>query len=291
MKKTFIQHRPERKIRLSRSMTGDVFLILTLAVFGVFMILPMVYTVVTAFKPIHELFLFPPRFFVKTPTMDNFRQMVQLTTEMYVPFSRYLFNSLVVTGGGTAAYVFIASLAAYPIAKFDFRFLKVFQTIVVWAILFRGEVTAIPQYIVISKLGLLNTYLAVVFPILASTFGVFLMIQFIRDFPDTILEAAHIDGAGHFETYWRIVMPSIRPAWLTLIIFTFQSYWNSTGIQYIYDESMKMLPTVLQQITTGGMARAGASAAVALVLMIPPIAIFVLAQASVMETMAKSGLK
>ncbi len=287
----FQEIRAKRRIRLSRSPAGDAFLILVLAVFGAFMILPMVYTIVTAFKPINELFLFPPKFFVRHPTLENFSQMIALTTEMYVPFSRYLFNSLVVTGGGTAVYVIIASLAAYPIAKFDFRFLRVFQTIVVWAILFRGEVTSIPQYIVISKLGLLNTYLAVIFPVLASTFGVFLMIQFIHDFPDSILEAAYIDGAGHFQTYWRVVMPSIRPAWLTLIIFTFQSYWNATGIQYIYDESMKMLPTVLSQITTGGMARAGASAAVALVLMIPPIAIFVAAQASVMETMAKSGMK
>lgn len=114
-----------------------------------------------------------------------------------------------------------------------------------------------PQYVVISKLGLLNTYWAVMLPVLASTFGVFLMSQFISAFPDSVLEAAHIDGASQFTVFWRVVMPTVKPAWLTLIIFTFQQFWNTTGIQYVYDESMKMLPTVLQQITTGGMAGPG----------------------------------
>lgn len=266
-------------------------MVLVLLLFALFMALPLIYTVVTAFKPVTELFLFPPRFFVKHPTLDNFVQMSQLATEMYVPFSRYLFNSVLVAGGGTLLYVLIASLAAYPLAKFKFRFLKIYNMVIVWAILFRPEVTAIPQYIVISKLNMLNTYWAVMLPVLASTYGVFLMRQFISAFPDSVLEAAHIDGASQYQVFWRIVMPSVKPAWLTLTIFIFQQFWNTTGIQYVYDESMKMLPTVLQQITTGGIARAGASSAVALVLMIPPIVIFITTQSSVMETMALSGIK
>ena len=285
------RYKAKKKKRLSRSKTGDFLMLSVLLLFGVFMGLPLLYTLITAFKPINEIFLFPPRFFVKNPTTENFIQMIQLTTEMYVPFSRYLFNSLLVSGGGTFLYVVIASMAAYPLAKFEFKFLKVYYIIVVWAILFRTEVTAIPQYIIISKLVMLNTYFAVIVPVLASTFGVFLIRQFIRTFPDSILEAAYIDGASQFKILWDVIMPSIKPAWLTLIIFTFQQFWNTTGIQYIYDEDMKMLPTVLKQITTGGMARAGAAAAVALCLMIPPILIFVLTQSKVVETMAFSGIK
>lgn len=127
---------------------------------------------------------------------------------------------------------------------------------------------------------------------MATTMGVFLMKQFIiASIPDATLEAARIDGAGEFRIFWKIVMPSIKPAWMTLIIFTFQSMWNATGVQYVYSEQLKMLPSVLQTISAGGIARAGAGSAVAVVLMIPPILIFILSQSSVMETMSHSGLK
>jgi ABC-type glycerol-3-phosphate transport system permease component len=217
--------------------------------------------------------------------------MLQLTQNMWVPFQRYLFNSFFISTVGTAVYIVIASLAAFPLAKHKFPGSVLYFQIVVWAILFRPEVTGIPQYIIISKLGMVNTYFAVILPVLAGSFGVFLMRQFMVTIPDDMLEAAKIDGSSEYRTFWTIVMPVVKPAWLTLIIFTFQQLWNSTGVQYIYDENMKVLPVVLQQITTAGIARAGAGSAVALFLMIPPILIFILSQSSVMETMAHSGLK
>ncbi len=277
--------------RVSRSRWGNVILLLVLTLFGIFMALPLVYTIVTAFKPAHEIFVFPPRFFVRDPTVENFIAVYQLTSEMYVPLSRYIFNSLLVAAGGTALYVFVASFAAYPLAKYRFKWVGVYTTVVVWAILFRGEVTSIPQYIIISELHMVNTYFAVILPALGSSFGVFLMIQFMSAFPDSVLEAAYIDGAGEFRVLWSVVMPSVKPAWLTLIIFTFQNFWNATGIQFLYDERLKMLPTVLSQISGGGMARAGASAAVAMILMIPPIVLFLLSQSSVIETMSHAGIK
>ena len=218
--------------------------------------------------------------------------MMRLAQDMWVPFERYLFNSLFISLIGTAAYVLIASCAAFALAKYPQKWLKVFYSIVVWAILFRAEVTAIPQYIIISGLGLINTYWAVLLPMMAGSFGVFLVRQFVvTAVPDSLIEAARIDGANEYRIFFTIVFPMIKPAWLTLSIFTFQNLWNASGVTYIYDESMKVLPVMLRQIASAGIARAGAGAAVALVLMIPPVIFFLLSQSSVLETMSHSGLK
>jgi len=281
-----------RKKRHSRSKGGTIAIFIFLLLMSAFMVLPMVYAIVTSLKPLNELFLFPPRFFVRRPTLDNFTMMIQLSQEMWVPFERYLFNSLFVSITGTATYILIASMAAYPLSKLKFRYAGIFYQIVVLAILFRPEVTRIPQYIIIAQLGLIDTYWSIIFPVLAGSFGVFLMRQFmIMSIPDDLLEAAQIDGVNPYRIFFSIVMPMVKPAWLTLTIFTFQGLWNTTGAQYIYNESVKMLPTVLQQIASGGIPRAGAGAAVALILMIPPIVVFIISQSSVMETMSTSGIK
>lgn len=279
-------------VRLSRSRAGNVMVFVFLLLIGAFMALPMVYAILQSLKPFDELFAYPPRFFVRNPTIDNFKVAFRLAENMTVPFSRYVFNSLMVTVIGTGLYVIIAALAAYPLAKTRVPGVTFLSNIVVWALLFRTEVTEIPRYVVLAGLGIINTYLAVLLPAMAGSFGVFLMRQFIvSSIPDSLLEAARIDGAGEHRIFWRIVMPCVRPAWLTLIIFTFQSIWNATGTQYIYDERIKMLPAVLSQITAGGITRVGAASAVAVLLMIPPIVIFLVSQNSVMDTMAHSGIK
>ncbi len=278
--------------RVTRSFCGNALVLFFLLVMSVFMVLPLLYTVVTAFKPANELFLYPPKFFVQNPTLENFTTMARLVNEMWVPFERYLFNSLFVAAVGTVGYVVIASMAAYALAKYKHKWLKGFYLVVVWAILFRPEVTGIPQYIIISKLSLINTYWAILLPMMSGSFGVFLVRQFVvTAVPDSVIEAAHIDGASELKLFTSIVLPMIKPAWLTLSIFTFQGLWNASGVTYIYDESMKMLPVMLRQIASAGIARAGAGAAVALVLMIPPVIFFLASQSAVMETMSHSGMK
>lgn len=280
------------KKKVNRSNGGNFTMLLILLVFGIFTVLPLVYTAVNAFKPINELYLYPPRFFVRRPTVDNFYVMFNLISSMRVPFERYLFNSILVSGIGTLFYVIISAMVAYPLAKHNFRGKILLVNIVIWAMLFRPEVTAIPQYIIISKMGLLNNYLAMILPALAGSMGVFLMRQFMVSFiPDSLIEASKIDGAGEFRIFGSIVMPMVKPAWLTLAIFSFQSLWNTTGVQYIYNEPMKTLPVALQQTSTEGLSRAGAAAAIALFLMIPPIILFLICQSSVMETMSTSGIK
>ncbi len=280
-----------KQVVLSRSKAGTFAIAVFLTLMSAFMFLPVFYSLVQAFKPIEELFVYPPRFFVINPTLENFKSIFQLAETLDVPFGRYLFNSLFVAIVGTVTYVFLSSLAAYPLAKGKFSGRILISNLIVWALLFNAEVTAMPRYIVIAKLGLIDTYWALFLPAFAGTMGVFLMKQFISSaIPDSILEAARIDGAGEYKIFFKIVMPSVKAAWLTVIIFSFQSFWGSSG-SYIYTENLKQLPAVLSSITAAGIARAGAGAAVGVVMMILPVTVFLISQSSITETMAHSGLK
>lgn len=284
--------RDKARVRLSRSAGGTAAIFLFLLIIGTFMALPIVYSLIQSVKPLEEIFAYPPKFFVKNPTFDNYIQVYQLCQNLWVPLSRYVFNSVFVSVIGTVVYVFIASAAAFPLSKHKFPGKAVISAVVVWALLFRAEVTGVAQYIIISELSMINTYWSLLLPPLAGTFGVFLMMQFMESaIPDSVLEAARIDGASEYRIFYGIAMPAVKPAWLTLVIFTFQSFWNATGVSYIYDESLKTLPSILSNISSGGLARAGASSAVAVILLVPPIVIFIISQSSMTETMAHTGLK
>ncbi len=278
--------------KLSRSVGGNLLVFVFLAITATFMALPAIYSIIQSFKPIEEIFAFPPKFFVRNPTFSNYMRAIRLASGSWVPFSRYMANSIFVSVTGTGVYVIIASLAAYPLAKSTIPGINLLSTLVVWMLLFSAEVTMIPRYIVVSTLRIIDTYLAILLPVLAGSFGVFLMKQFMSNsIPNEILEAARIDGANEYRIFWTIVMPCVKPAWLTLVIFTFQSMWSATGGSYIYSEELKTLPSVLSTIAGGGIARSGAGAAVAVILMIPPIVIFIISQSSIMDTMAHSGMK
>lgn len=277
--------------RPNRSVGGNVVIFAILIILGIFTALPLIYTIVNAFKPFDEIFIFPPRLYVRRPTLDNFVLLFQLATNMWVPFSRYVFNSLFICVVGTVGHIFIASLAAYPLAKHQFAAKRIINEIIVLALLFTPQVTYIPLYIIMSNLKLIDTYGALIFPAWQMTLGLFLMRQFMTQIPDALLEAAKIDGAHELGIWWRIVMPNVKPAWLTLMILSFQQLWNQTGGSFIFSESLKPLPTLMSQIAAAGIARAGVGAAVALVLMIPPIILFIISQSSVMETMVNAGIK
>lgn len=287
----YFSARKIKKKRYSKSVFGDVTIGVVLILFGAFMFLPFVYAMVQSLKPMEELFLFPPRFYVKNPTFDNFYQLFQLTNNLWVPFERYVFNSVFVTVIGTFANVVFSSMAAFPLAKFRFPGSKLLSNIVVLALLFVYEVTYIPQYIVMSKLGIIDSYWAILLPAIATPLGLYLMRQFMTQLPDSMIESATVDGAGLFRTYWSIIMPNCKPAWFTLIIFSFQSIWNRDSLNLIYSEDLKVLPTIFKQISSSSFARVGVSSAAAVLLMIPPILIFIISQSKVLETMAFSGIK
>ena len=282
-------YRPTK--RVNRSKWGNALVFLLLLILGSFMALPVVYTVIQSFKPMEELFIFPPRFTVANPTLKNFRTIGQMIDSLWVPYGRYLFNSIFVSVAGTAGNVFVASMAAYPLAKNDFPGKKFLFRMVTVALLFSGGVLALAQYIIMAKLHMINTYWALILPAVATSMGLFLMKQFMEGISDSLLEAARIDGMNEFQIYWKIVMPNVKPAWMTMIIFAFQSMWSATGGNFIYKENLKMFPTALAQIQSGGIARAGVSAAANLLMFIPPVIMFLVTQSSIMETMAHAGIK
>ncbi|WP_256975529.1 carbohydrate ABC transporter permease [Paenibacillus sp. MY03] len=280
-----------REKRLNRSWYGDLSLFILLAFFGAFMVVPLIYTINNAFKPLDELFLFPPRYFVRNPTMDNFSDLFNLMANSWVPFSRYIFNTVFITLAGTIGHVILASAAAYPLAKHRFPGSVVIFTMIVLSLMFSSQVTAVPNYMTMSWLGWIDTYWAVIIPAFAYPLGLYLMKQFIEQIPDALLEAAKIDGASEYRIYWQIIMPLVKPAWLTLTILLFQTLWGTDGGNFIYSEQLKTMHYALGQIIMGGIARAGVGAAVGLMLMIVPIGLFVVSQTKIIQTMASSGMK
>lgn len=201
---------------------------------GVFIALPIYYSIINAFKPVSELFLFPPRFVVYHPTFENFKNIIRLQSQSTIAVERYIFNSVTVTVIATAGYILIASLAAYPMAKKEFPGKKIISVVIVFAILFSADVTELPRYMMMSKFGMLDTYWAILLPAMAGSFGVFLMIQFMSGIPNDILEAANIDGSNEIQTFFYIIMPSVKPALFTLTIFTFIATWPLSGSQFTY---------------------------------------------------------
>ena len=215
--------------RQTRSWAGNFLVAMVLTLSGAVLALPLVYAIVNAFKPFDELFIFPPRMYVVNPTWDNFIDLMAMCSNTWVPFTKYLFNSLFTTIVTTVAMVIISAMCAYPLAKNKFPGNKAIFNTIVTALLFVPAVTFLPQYLVIAKLHMIDTYWALILPTLGTTLGVFLMKQFMEPIPNALLEAARIDGCSEFRILFQIVMPNVKPAWVTLVIFTFQSVWNNTG--------------------------------------------------------------
>ena len=280
------------KVVLARSAGGDAGITVMLVLLGAFMFLPMVYVVMQSLKPLDELWMYPPRFFVTSPTPDNFKSLFTLMSINWVPFSRYIFNTVFTSTMGTFGHLFIASLAAYTMAKIKFPGGKFMFKTVQTSLMFHATVTAITSFIIMSAFGWLDTYLAIIVPAWGSTLGLYLMKQFMdTNVPDTVLESARLDGAGELRTYWIIAMPMVKPAWLTLIVYSFQGLWNAGASMYIHSEQLKSFNYAIGQITAGGIKRAGASAASQVVMMLVPIMVFVFSQSNIVETMGSSGMK
>jgi ABC-type glycerol-3-phosphate transport system permease component len=280
-----------KKRKPNRSIAGDIALYLFLLLVAFVMAFPIIYAVSSALKPLDELFKFPPRVFAQHPTTDNFSDLFVTMGKSWVSFSRYLFNTVFITFVGTAGHLIVASMGAFVLAKYDFPGNAVFFKIVTVAMMFTGYVTQIPNYLILNKLGWIDTYWAIIIPAFASPMGLFLMKQFMEGLPTSLIEAAHIDGASEWKVFTGIVMPNVKPAWMTLIIFSVQALWNNKASTYIYSEERKTLVYALQQIQSGGIARTGQGAAVLVVVMIVPIMIFVFSESQILETMASSGLK
>ena len=280
------------EVVLNRSVGGDLGINIFLVIMGLFMFLPMLYTVLQSLKPLDELFYYPPRFFVRNPTLKNFTDLLRLMGTSWVPFSRYIFNTIFITACGVAGQLVFASIAAYALSKVKFPGRGFFFKLIRYSLMFSSTVTSITSFIIISSLGWMDTYLAIIIPAWGTTLGLYLMKQFTEsNITDEMLESARIDGATELRIFWAIAMPMVKPAWITLIIFAFKDLWNTGSSTYIYSEQLKTFNYAISQLVNAGISRTGVSAASTVVMMIVPITVFIIAQSNIIETMSSSGMK
>ena len=278
--------------RFTRSTFGNICCFVLITAAGLFSMLPLIYAVVTSFKPIDELLIFPPTFFVRRPTTENYVALPTLLSSLSVPLSRYVFNSLFITVFTSILNIVFSAMAAFSLSKGTYKGRGIIFMIIQFALMFNAYTLAVPQYLIVSGMKIIDTYLVYILPQLAATLGVFLMKQYIEGYvPDALLEAASIDGAGYYRIFWQIVMPVIRPAWLTVTLFSFRDVWAAVPNGTIFSERLKTLPQIVTQITAGGIARTGSAMAVTVIMMIPPIIVYLVSQSNVVEAMSSAGIK
>ena len=278
--------------RFDKSQIRILILLLPLTVF---MALPIVFIINHAFKPMEELFAFPPTFFVKNPTLDNFTKLIKFSRTSGIPLSRYLFNSFAVTVITVLLSLLLTTMSAFALSKIRFRGRETMMKINQLAIMFVATAVLIPRYLVICNLGLIDTVWAHVLPLLAMPVALFLVKQFADQVPDSLIEAAHLDGANDFQVYLKVVIPIIKPAIATATVLVFQQVWTNmeTSSYFTNDESMKTLTFYMNTLVNANntVAGQGVAAAASLIMFLPNLILFIFCQSSVMNTMATSGIK
>lgn len=278
--------------RFTRSRAGNFFYFLFLILAGLFTILPLVYSIITSFKPLDEIMAFPPKFYVVRPTFKNYTILPELFSNLKVPFVRYIFNTLFISMVITVLHVIVASLAAFVLCIVKNKLIKALFLVIQFSLLYNATTLAVPQYLIFSKMQIIDTYWVYILPMIPSTVGVFLIKQYMdSSIPPALIEAARIDGANVSLIFWKIVMPLVKPAWMTLTLFIFRDAWSIQSTNTIFSESLKTLPNIMSQITSSGIARSGSAMAATVLLMIPPVIVYLITQSNVLETMSSAGIK
>lgn len=260
-----------------------------LSAIAVLMLLPLFWLFSTSLKsPTENIFQFPPQFLPQQPTLENFVKVWNTN-----PFGRYLFNSTVVAVLTVGLNLLFCSLAAYPLARLDFKGRDLIFGTVVSTIMIPFQIVMIPLYILTVQLGLRNSYLGIIFPAIASAFGIFLLRQAFQGVPKELEEAARIDGCSELGIWWHIMLPSIRPALVTLAIFVFIGSWSDFLWPLIVLDRPEFYTLPLGVATLAGtfsldwrLIAAGSVIAIA-----PIIAFFVVMQHYIVPTEAGSGVK
>ena len=284
------------KINPTKYDKSQVKFIVVLVLLAIFMALPIVYIFVTAFKPLNELFAYPPRFTVRRPTLENFARISSVMEESGIPITRYLANSLFSALIVVVCTVAMSVSAGYILSKKRFRCKNLLLTINNMALMFVPAAVKIPRYLVMERLNLLDLFVSNILPLLAMPVGLFLIKQFIDQVPDALIEAARIDGASDFTIVWRIIVPIIKPAMVTVAILAFQTSWNSAeeSTLFINTDELRTFAFYLSSLTAGSttnVASQGMAAAASLILFVPNLIVFIAMQSKVLNTMAHSGIK
>ena len=256
---------------------------------AVLMLLPLLWLVSTAFKsPTEHIFEFPPRFLPQQPTFNNFGEVWRAN-----PFGTYFFNSILIAVITVVVNLLFCSLAAYPLARLVFRGREVIFSLIVSTILIPFQIIMIPLYILTVQLGLRNTYLGIIFPSLASAFGIFLMRQAFQGVPKELEEAARIDGCSELGIWWNVMMPAVRPALVTLAIFVFIGSWSDFlwPLIVLDREELYTLPLGVARLAGSFSLDWRLIAAGSVISIAPIVAFFVFAQSYIVPTESGSGVK
>ncbi len=284
-----------KRINPQKFERGQIKIIVILLPLVIFMALPLVYIINHAFKPMEELYAFPPKFIVQNPTLENFTKLIKFSRTSGIPMSRYVFNSILITLLTVGISIVLTTLTAFALSKIKFKGREMMVSINQLAIMFVATAVLIPRYMVICNLGLIDSIWAHILPLVAMPVALFLVKQFVDQVPDSLLEAAYMDGATDFQVYRKVIMPMIKPAISTATILVFQQVWQNveTSNYYFNDDSMKTLAFYMNSLVsvTTGVAGQGMSAAATLILFIPNLVLFCICQNGVMNTMASSGIK
>ena len=281
-----------RSSKQSRSKLGNIMMFIFLVVFGSFSLLPLILMVSNSLKPINELYMYPQHFLPVSPTSASYTTLFNLMSETWIPFTRYLTNSIFITLCIVIGRILVCSIASYPLAKLKFVGKTLLNSMIMLSLMFTSTINDIANYIIVDKLGWIDTYFAVIIPLVGNSLGLFI----IRNYTsaavhDSLLEAARLDGCNEFQCYFKIVMPIIRPAWLTVAILSIQEVWGATHTLYLYSEELKTLPYALSQITSGNLLKQGAAQAGAVLMLIVPAFFFIVSQARIINAMGTSGIK
>ncbi len=254
------------------------------------MLLPLLWLISTAFKsPTENIFQFPPQFIPRQPTLQNFVAVWQAN-----PFGRYFFNSTLVAGLTVVLNLLFCALAAYPLARLSFRGREVIFSIIVSTIMIPFQIVMIPLYVLTVQLGLRNTYLGIIFPSLASAFGIFLLRQAFQGVPKELEEAARMDGCGELGIWWNVMIPAVRPALVTLAIFVLIGSWSDFLWPLIVLDRPEMytLPLGVAKLAGGLSGDDWRQIAAGSVISVAPIIlVFVALQRYIVPTNSGSGLK
>ncbi len=270
--------------------SGTNWLLYALLFFGILLVVgPFLWMLLGSFKPQAEFLRNPPTFLPDAPTMDNYQRLIER-----LDFPRFFFNSTVVAAAVTAGNLIFCPMLGYALAKLPWRGKGIVLAVVLATLMVPAGVTLIPNFVLMSSLDLVNTYPGLILPFLAGPFGVFLMRQFMQSVPDELLEAARIDGANEWRTFWSVVMPLATPILATLGILTFLGSWNGFLYPLIMatEPEMYTLPVALATFATGqfqadhGMLMAGS-----VILVVPVLIVFILFQRWITEGIATTGLK
>lgn len=283
-----------RKSKKKNITLGWISVYTVMIVLLIFMAIPLVMIYVTSFKPIEELLIFPPRIYVVRPTFSNYSNLFTLLGEGDIPASRFLFNSILVTSASVYGTIWVSCMGAYAIEKVRMPGHKIIFRFVVWGLMFSPIAAQIPNYLMIQRMGIYNTYWALILPGIVIPMHLFLIKQFTSQVPDSIIESARIDGCSEFSVLSKIMMPMLRPAWTTVLVFGFFNSWNGTNnaIFYVNEQAMKTFPYFLTSIGgMSGLARLGEGMAAAAFMITPTILVYLIMQKKVIDTMAYAGIK